>query len=286
MLFIIYFMIQEIQSLFRLKFSYFCHIWSLINIIIIICSWAGTGTYIWRYYEGKRIGHHFQETHGYAYINLQLTSYINDIFNFLLCFCCFFGTIRLLYFCRLNRRLSIFNDTIQYAGKDLLSFMCMFIIIFLAFLILFYQLFVSKILSCSSLLNTAAMLFQMILLKFDTNDLYNANIILGPICFTLFILVIVFICMSMFISIIVDSFRIVQKKSEINGDEDHQVFIYMVQRFLRWIGFVKQNTFEIHEEQDRQMRSQYYDPIEYFPEITDRLMNALYQVTISFSFLL
>jgi polycystin 1L2 len=281
-LFIIYFIIKEIQSLFHLKFSYFYQLWSLINISIIICSWAGVGIYIWRYYEAQRIGTLFQETNGYAYVNLQLASYINYVFNILLGFCCFFGTIKLLNFCRFSRRLSIFNDTLKHAGKNLICFMFMFMIIFMAFLSLFYQLFISKVLSCSTLLRTTVMLFQMIILKFDVNNLYKANAILGPICSCLFIFFAVFICMNMFTSIIINSFRTVKKNIKLTGNEDHQIFIYMIRKFLREIGIIKLNKLEYQEECDVQMKPQYYDPIESFPLVTDQLMELLYQVNICF----
>ncbi len=79
----------------------------------------------------------------------------------------------------------------------------MFSVVFMAFVCLFYLLFNSKLWSCSGLLQTTQMLFEMILLKYDTSDLTDAAICLGPIGFSLFILFIVFICVNMFISIII-----------------------------------------------------------------------------------
>jgi hypothetical protein len=51
------------------------------------------------------------------------------------------------------------------------------------------------------------MLFEMILLKYDTSDLTDAATCSRPICFSLFILFVVFICMNMFISIQLKIFR-------------------------------------------------------------------------------
>jgi hypothetical protein len=39
---------------------------------------------------------------------------------------------------------------------------------------------------------------------------------------------------------------------------------------------------EIHEEQDARMRTQYYDPIELFPDRIDQLLNALNRVILFF----
>jgi hypothetical protein len=238
MIFIVYFTVVEIRAFLHVKFAYFRRLWSFFELGIIVCSWTGVGICIWRYYETKRIGNLFRETNGFVYINLHQAIYIDDIFNFLLGFCCFFGFLKLLHFCRFNRRLSILCDTLQHATKPLLSFMITFVIIFISFLVLFYLLFVSNIWECSSLLHTSQMLFEMLLLKFNAANLYEANAILGPFCFTLFILFVVFICMNMFISIIIDSFRTVRRDINLISNDDHIMFKYMIRKFQHWIGTI------------------------------------------------
>jgi polycystin 1L2 len=231
--FIVYFMIAEVASLFRLKFTYFRQFWSWIELGIIGCSWAGVGIYVWRYRELTRIGSLFQETNGYVYVNLQLAAYVNDVFTFLLGFCCFLSSLKFLRLCRFDHRLSLLTKTLQHAGKALASFSFMFSIIFMAFLALFYLLFVSKILACSSLLHTAQMLFEMTSLKFDVSELREADAFLGPFCFSLFIFLVVFVCMSMFISIIRNSFCTVRHNA---FNEDQEILAFMIHKFQRWTG--------------------------------------------------
>jgi len=45
-----------------------------------------------------------------------------------------------------------------------------------------------------------------------------------------------------------------------------------------FLGLKKRNEEEIHEERDAFMRSEYFDPIEHFPEKIDQLLNALNRV--------
>jgi hypothetical protein len=227
-------MYKEIQSFFHLKWCYFRQFRSYIELGIIICSWTCVGVYIWRYKESKRISSLFQQTNGYIYINLQFAAYVNDLLTYLFGFCCFFGTIKFLRLGRFNQRLLLFSQTLEYAGKDLISFTMMFSIVFLAFLSLFYLLFISNIWSCSSLLETSQMLFQMTVLKYPVTDLTGAAAFLGPFCFSLFIFLVVFICLSMFLSIINDNFRRARKNN--NKNDDQQIFSFMFDKFLRWIG--------------------------------------------------
>jgi hypothetical protein len=271
MLMIVYFMFIEIHSLFKLKWKYFSQFWSYVELGIIICSWTTVGVYIWRYKESNRIGQLFKQTDGYVYINLQLAAYVNDLLTFLFAFCCFFGTIEFARLCRFNQRLSLFNQTLQNARNDLGHFSFMFSLLFIAFICLFHFLFLSSIQSCSTFLRTAQMLFEMSLSKFNAKELITAAPFLGPFAFSLFIILIVFICMGIFLSIINDSFRLAQEKETVNAE----IYSYMLKKFLRWSRIRKPTELELAEERDTTMRSKYIDPIDYLPDKFDELIETL-----------
>jgi hypothetical protein len=255
----------------------------------------GVGIYIWRYHECLRISELFKQTNGYVYINLQLASYVNEFLRFLYGFCCFFGTIKLLRLCRFHQRIYLFIQVLQQSARELISFTIMFGIIFCAFICLFYLLFQSNIYSCSTVLQTSAMLFQMMLMNFDAQGLSDASAFLGPFCLSLFIFLVVFVCMCMFLSIIYSSFR--RARENLHPKNDQEIYSFIFERFLRWtgktkffflvldnhneiiiVGLKKQTEEEIHEERDALMRSTYHDPIEQFPHKIDQLLDALNRV--------
>lgn len=238
MVFILYFMMEEIRQILQMKLNYFYQFWSYIEWGVILSAWSSFGLYFWRYKELNRIGNLFQQTNGDVYINLQLAAYVNDILNYLLGFSCFFALIKLLRFARYSRRSAIYGETLRFASKDLFAFSLSFFLMFFAFLLLFHLIFISKIWACSNLLHTAQMLFEMILMKFDSSELLAADAFLGPICFVLFIFFVVFIGMTMFISIINDSFRVVRIQSRSNTTIDQDLFAFIWDRFQRWIGKV------------------------------------------------
>ncbi|CAF1181508.1 unnamed protein product [Adineta steineri] len=274
--FIIYFIIVEIRLLFELRLKYFHQFWSLIQFGIIGCSLGSIGVYFWRFQETNRISKLFEQTNGYIYINLQLAVYVNDVLTFLLGYCCFFSMIKFVQLFRFNQRVSLFAETLKYCAKELISFSLMFAIVFMAYLCLFYLLFVSKLSSCSSLLETAQMLFEMTLMKFDASQIMAADAFLGPFCFALFIFLVVFVCLSMFVSIISNGFR----HAKDNQKEDQIMLSFMLKKFLRWSGLKKLNQEEIQEERDCRMHSQYFDPIENFPDRMDEFLQALNKIYI------
>ena len=213
-----------------MKLQYFRDFWSYIDMGIIFCTFAVVAIYVWRYQEAKRLSSLFSETNGYIYINLQLAVYVNDTLTFLLGFCSFFSMIKFIRLFQTNPRLSLFTRTLNYASQELTHFSVMFSVIFMAFISLFYLLFVSKIFACATLLGTAQMLFEITLMKFDASELTGASAFLGPIAFSLFILLVVFICLSMFLSIINESFK--RAREDQNNNEDIWVFIW--HQFSLW----------------------------------------------------
>jgi len=236
MLFIGHMTFVEFNLVFKLKRTYFSNFWSLINLCIITFSWSILSIYIWRYRESSRIGDLFSQTHGYVYIDLQTAVYINDLYIDFLGLNCFFGTIKLVRLCRFNSRLLLFIQTLDRARNDLLSFALMFSIVYIAFTALFYLIFASKLASCSNLIRTALMLFEMTLMQFDAHELSSAGAFLGPFCFSLFIFIAVFVCMSMFLTIINESFQTTRNNIKLNQQQNEHIFSFMLHKLRQWIG--------------------------------------------------
>ncbi|CAF4095403.1 unnamed protein product [Adineta steineri] len=135
------------------------------------------------------------------------------------------------------------------------------------------------------------MLFEITLMSFDATDFTGADPFLGPFCFSLFIIIVVFICLSMFMSILNDGFHHV----ELNSIEDQQILSYMLKKFLNWtrknylirlnknslfdiLDLRRPNVEETYEIRDSRMHSQYVDPVENFPDKIDQLLEALDRV--------
>ena len=200
LVFVIDLMLEEIQQIFYLKRRYFHQVWSYLQWSIIVCSWSAFGCYFWRQHKIQHITKYFHQTHGYAFVSLQFVTLINQTFDHFLILCCFFNLLNLLRFARYTRRLAIYGQTLRHALKDLLHYALMYSLVFIAFVSLFYLLFVSQSVS------TAEMLIKILLLKHDVENLSTADRSLGPFCLALFIILMIFVGLTMFLSIINASF--------------------------------------------------------------------------------
>ena len=290
----VYLVIQQILSVIQQRCEYLKNIWTYFDLLSVGFSSAAIGLVICKYRQVQSVRDRLQTTRGYTPISLSALLSIDDLLSFSLASLCFLTYLRCLRLCRFHRRLSLFLRAILHAGRELISFSAMFSLIFFAFVTLFYLLFISNLSSCSTIWRTAQLLFEMVLMKFDTDKLIEAQPILAPVVLTLFILLVVFVSMSMFVSIISDNFRFVRDHRQQRPDQDEQIFSFIIQKFQRWIGryyltrhrcgaslfsrLGQRSEAERWQRYDEQMRSKYLDPIEHFPNKIDQLLEALDRV--------
>ncbi|CAF1126381.1 unnamed protein product [Adineta ricciae] len=144
-----------------------------------------------------------------------------------------------------DARPSQFLDTLKYVRKDLFYFGWIFLIIYISFMSLFYLLFHSKIWTCSELYRTNEIL---LLLKFDSEDLYQANVVLGPLVFALFIYFAVFICGTMMIAIINNGFRQIRSVDQTMATSDENLFVFLLEHAKHKLGFRGKNGMRPQDE--------------------------------------
>jgi hypothetical protein len=80
------------------------------------------------------------------------------------------------------------------------------------------------------------MLFEIASIKFDISELIQASPFLGPFCFSLFIFLAVFVCMSMFVTIIIQSFGFVRDNTKLKSNQDQHILSFIFYKFQRWMG--------------------------------------------------
>ena len=84
-------------------------------------------------------------------------------------------------------------------------------------------------------------------MKFDASEICEGDTFLGRLCFTIFVFFVVFIGMTMFISIsiISDGFRSVREKNQMSTNENVEMFEFMWNIFLRQIGNLNKLYFHL-----------------------------------------
>jgi hypothetical protein len=268
-LFIVYFSIQEIRKFFRHGRKYLLQFWTLVEWSIIFSSWAAFSLFINRISAANAVGKFFNETSGYGYFKFQNISFWNLVLNYSFALCIVFGTLKFLKIFRFDKRISFLSSTLENCLLELLSFGFMYILIYMAFVQLFHLYFQRKMVQFSSIMKSMTTCFEIALGKFQMKPLLDSDSFFGPIFYTLYNVLIVFILLTMFISIINDSFKSIRTRSKKNS--------YEIIDYIRDYVFGKKNKNMI-ESGKKSNEIVYKDQVEYLNDKVEELLLILNDV--------
>lgn len=99
------------------------------------------GLYIYRMVLTHSILKLFDKTHGNGYIKLQFVSTIDELFGYIIAFTMFVGILKFIRLLRFNKRMGVLYSTLAQCSKDLKSFCIVFLVVFFAFVQMFYLIF-------------------------------------------------------------------------------------------------------------------------------------------------
>jgi hypothetical protein len=257
MVFIIFFTIQEIRQLFKKGKNHIIQFWTLVEWLIICFSWTAFALFFYRINAADAVGKFFDKTSGYGYFKLQITAFWDLGLNYSLSFCIALGTLKFLKIFRFNKRISFLASTLSNCFKELISFGLMFGIIYFAFVQLFYFFYHKILYQFSTIMRSMVNCFEIMLGKFQVQPLLQADSLFGPIIYCTYNVCIIFVLLTMFVSIINDSFKIVREDSK---KQDYEMFEYMRDRVKSFFEKKKENTIV------------YKDQIEYLTDKIDDLL--------------
>jgi len=146
------------------------------------------------------------------------------------------------------------STTLSACSKDLLGFAVMFFIIFLAFAQLGYLIFGTQVVDFSSFQTAIFTLFRIILGDFNFQALQQANRILGPLYFILYVFFVFFVLLNMFLAIINDTY------SEVKADlasqpNEFEMADYFKQGYHNMLNKLNKRRDRIHEIQNALRRA-------------------------------
>ena len=99
------------------------------------------------------------------------------------------------------------TDIIAAAASDILHFLVIFVVVYVAYAHAFFMAFGSDLPAFASLLDSLYSLFMVILGDFDFNEMKEANPIMTPVLFFSFIASCFFVLLNMFIAILTEAYE-------------------------------------------------------------------------------
>ncbi|KAI3382134.1 hypothetical protein SNEBB_011127 [Seison nebaliae] len=250
-LYVIFFLYYSIQWIKLMKKNYkevkclkklFFNFWNIVEIILIICSISTIVFYFFCLYQIKKLSkkinlydnidsQNFHTHHDITtdnFLNMHQLSIWHGTYVEFVGIIVFFCTIKLLKLLSFTRYISVLLATIHNSLSDLLSFSSVFVIIFLAFISNFYLAFTSTISSFRTFGQTGLTACEMLLGKFSFQQMLSTNPKYLLFLLALYNFTIIWILMTMFMSIMNHYFEESSKKQQ--NEKDVAIYEYFLKK--------------------------------------------------------
>ena len=235
---------RECKEFYQLRWQYFGQFWNLIEVAISILAFVAIGFYVYRQKLAKDLLQKLPSKKPQTFINFQFAAYIDQIFIYVVALIVFFVSIKFIKLLRFNRRMSILADTLKHSWKPLGMFSIVMGIVLTSTFAFATIVFGRQMYGYRNMLVTAATQISLLLGKFDFNEYQNTNRVIGPIFFFLYIIMVNWILLNMFLSIINDSYEVVSDDLR-EQSNDYEIVDFVVDQFKTWLGVGKTRKEEI-----------------------------------------
>ena len=199
--FVLYFTYREAKKLYKTRRMYFADVWNLMDLTVLILCWIAISYYF--ICLGLRKWtinlYHKDPT---KFISFQYVSTWQLMFESVLGVTVFVTCIKFIKIFRFNRRIFLLSCTLKQASGELLQYLLVFSINFLAFSQIYHFLLGSSHDSFSSLFSTMQKLLSVLLGKFSYHEMrIHSYRVLGAITFFLYIVATNFLFLNVLIAL-------------------------------------------------------------------------------------
>ena len=229
----VYYMYREIKKVKHMKWRYLKDWRNWLEILSFSCVWASFGLMLVRFGIVSQIkSRYFKDRTKYT--NFENAAISDQLYASVLSFVTLLMYLKFLKILRFNKRVSLMVKTVMHATTDLKYFSIIFGICFLSFSQLGYLFFQTNLEEYATFLRTIETLFSLILGKFQFDNIVSAKSFYGRLFFISFVFLTTYILMNMFVTILIDSFIVVNEKMQ-RQQNKYELIDFIKQRFFSFI---------------------------------------------------
>ncbi|XP_065660241.1 uncharacterized protein LOC101238025 isoform X4 [Hydra vulgaris] len=228
--------VRECRFLYRAGWMYFLEFWNLVEAAIITLSYIAVGFFFYKDYLGKSLLKRLSTKKPQIFINFQFASYWDLTYVNIVALIVFFVTLKFIKLLRFNRRISMLSSTLKAGWYPLSMFGIIVLIILCSFIFSCNIMFGAFIDGYQTYFKTIVSIISLLLGKFSYSHFGKANPVLGPIFFLAFNLIVIWIVMNMFVSILNDVFEAVRTSLE-SQSNDFEMVDFILEHLKDLLGF-------------------------------------------------
>ncbi|XP_065681235.1 polycystin-1-like protein 2 isoform X1 [Hydra vulgaris] len=230
------FSIRECRFLYRTGWRYFLEFWNLVEVALILLSVVAVGFFFYKNHLAKVLLQRMPAKKPQSFINFQFASYWDLTYLYIVSLIVFFVTLKFIKLLRFNRRVSMLSSTLKAAWYPLSMFGIIFLIVLCSVISSASIVFGMLLEGYQNYFKTIASIISLLLGKFSYSQFENANSVLGPVFFFGFNVMVNWIIMNMFLSILNDVFAVVCTNIEYQNN-DYEMVDFVMEHFKDWFGW-------------------------------------------------
>lgn len=208
--YIIYFLISQLVMMKKLKSAYWRSYWTMAEWGVIILAGVAGFFYAARYIWTQKILQTFKDTRGNGYMKLQYVGLMDEMYGYSIGLILFVATVKFIKLLRFNNRFEVLLSTLRACWDDLSGFLAVFLLIFSAFVQLFYMILHCNMQEFHTILASFETCFTMVLNKFKFGRIRDTSFT-ASVMFFFFAISCSFILINVLLTIIIEAFERVRE---------------------------------------------------------------------------
>ncbi|XP_037671501.1 polycystic kidney disease protein 1-like 2 [Choloepus didactylus] len=232
-LFLLYYMIVQGKLMRKQGWCYFGSKWNLLELAIILASWSALVVFVKRAILAERDIQHYRN-HREEGVSFSETAAVDAVLGYIVAFLVLLSTVKLWHLLRLNPKMNMITSALRRAWGDISGFIIIILIMLLAYSITSNLIFGWKLRSYKTLYDAAETMISLQLGIFNYEEVLDYSPVLGSFLIGSCIVLMTFVVLNLFISVILVAFSEEQKYHQLS--EEGEIVDLLQMKILSFLG--------------------------------------------------
>ncbi|XP_033737965.1 polycystic kidney disease protein 1-like 2 [Pecten maximus] len=246
LVFLLGMILKVVYGMVKTKGNYFANAWNVVDFFCIVGGCIGVAMYFGRFILSNETLGKFKDDPK-NFVNFQHLAFWDLIFVLVLSCLVFLSTIRVVGVLGYDKRIGEVFRVVDNCARDLFWFGIMFFYIFMGYCMLGYLVFGRNIKAYWNIFDTMGTLFISMIGKSKFTELNEQDPIMAQFYFFTYILLIVYVLLTMFLAILCDSIAVVHAQTK--NDRSEELVAFIIEQIKKFFSSSKK------KQQEKQLKN-------------------------------
>ncbi|XP_034417690.1 polycystic kidney disease protein 1-like 2 [Cyclopterus lumpus] len=239
LLFILYYMFLQGKLMQQQRWSYFRSKWNLLMLTIILLSWSAVAVFVKRTLLGNRDMTYYQN-HKDQFASFYETATADSVLQYLIAFLVLLATFQMWHLLRLNPKMNMITAALLRAWNDISTFLVVIVILLVAYSVASNVIYGWKMSSYRTLMDALLTVISMQIGIFNYDEVLDNNPVLGGLLFGSCVVLMTFVVLNLFLSVILVAFH--EEQIHHKPSDEEEIVDLMLKNICSFFGIRYKDT--------------------------------------------